>query len=217
MKKRQKKMLNCAPDEPDPEFVGMTRDLAHHLVQKYGNEVFRIGLRRFAILALTEIGCTPEEIADTWRLSIRTVRRHQSWINRNLSLAVACAEENAEQAAGLAAAQGPPPEAEKVIAEYLPDAPAAVAEKTPVPEWAERVIAEHIPDAKGKPWGKAIADWMKKDRENYRKLLEAAGVFDDRPRQGSRGGVQDRDRKPAIQQFVVEEEPENGATFEEAL
>ena len=89
MKKRQKKMLNCVPDEPDPEFVGMTRDLAHHLVQKYGNEVFRIGLRRFAILALTEIGCTPEEIADTWRLSIRTVRRHQSWINRNLSLTVA--------------------------------------------------------------------------------------------------------------------------------
>jgi hypothetical protein len=123
MKKRQKKMLNSVPDEPDPEFVGMTRDLAHHLVQKYGNEVFRIGSRRFAILALTEISCTPEEIADTWRLSKRTVRRHQSWINRNLSLAVACAEENAEQAAGLAAAQ----EAEKVIAEYLPDAPAPPA------------------------------------------------------------------------------------------
>jgi len=207
MKKRQKKMLNCVPDEPYPEFVGMTRDLAHHLVQKYGNEVFRIGSRRFAILALTEIGCTPEEIADTWRLSIRTVKRHQSWIKRNMSVAIACAEENAEQAAGLAAA-------EKVIAEYLPDA--AAAERTPIPVWAERVIAEHIPDAKGKPWGKAIADWMKKDRKNYRKLLEAAGVFDDRPRQGSRGGVQDRDRKPAIQQFVVEEEPESGATFEEA-
>jgi hypothetical protein len=206
MKKRQKKMLNCVPDEPDPEFVGMTRDLAHHLVQKHGNEVFRIGSRRFAILALTEIGCTPEEIADIWRLSIRTVKRHQSWINRNLSLAIACAEENAEQAAGLAAA-------EKVIAEYLPDA--AAAKQTPVPEWAERVIAEHIPDAKGKPWGKAIADWMKEDRENYRKLLEAT-VSDDRPHQGSRGGVKDRALKP-IQQFVIEEGSEDDATFEEAL
>ena len=208
MKKRQGKMLNCVPKGPDPEFVGMTRDLAHHLVQKYGNEVFRIGSRRFAILALTEIGCTLEEIADTWRLSIRTVKRHQSWINRNLSLAVACAEENAEQAAGLAAA-------EKVIAEYLPDA--AAAEKTPIPEWAERVIAEHIPDAKGKPWGKAIADWMKRDSDNYRKLLEAAGVFDERPHEGSRGGVRDRALKPTIQQFVTEEDPEDGATFVEAL
>jgi hypothetical protein len=44
-------------------------------------------------------------------------------------LAVACAEESAEQAAGLAAAQGPPPEAEQVIAEYLADVPAAAAEK----------------------------------------------------------------------------------------
>ena len=206
MKKPQNRILNHVLEGPDPEFVGMTRDLAHRLVQKYGNEVFRIGSRRFAILALTEIGCTPEEIADTWRLSMQTVKRHQAWINRNLSLAIACAEENAEQAAGLAAA-------EKVIAEYLPDA--AAAEKTPIPVWAERVIAEHIPDAKGKPWGKAIADWMKKDRENYRKLLEAT-VSDERPHQESRGGVKGRALKP-IQQFVIEEGPEDDATFEEAL
>lgn len=179
MKKRQKKMLNCVPKGPDLEFVRMTRDLAHHLVQKYGKEVFRIGSRRFAILALMEIGCTTEEIADTWRLSIRTVKRHQSWIERNMSLAVACAEEHPEHAAGLATAQAPPPEAEQVIAEYLPDAPASAAEKTPIPVWAERVIAEHIPGAKGKPWWKAVADWVMRDRDNHRKLLEAAGVFDE--------------------------------------
>ncbi len=70
------------PKGPDREFVRMSHDLAHHLVQKYGKEVFRIGCLRFAILALMEIGCTPEEIADTWRLSVRTVKRHQSWIKR---------------------------------------------------------------------------------------------------------------------------------------
>ena len=55
--KRQKKMLSCVPKGPGPEFVRMSRDLAHHLVQKYGKEVFRIGFRRFVILALMEIGC----------------------------------------------------------------------------------------------------------------------------------------------------------------
>jgi hypothetical protein len=209
MKKRQSRILNRVIKKPNSKFAGMTRDLAHHLVQKYGNEVFRIGARRFGILALTEIGCTVEEIADAWRLSIRTVKRHQCWIKRNMSVAIASAEERPGRAEGLATAQAPPPEAEKVIAEYLADAPASAAEKTPIPVWAKRVIAEYIPDATGKPWGKAIADWMKRDSDNYHKLLEVA-TSDEPPHQGSRGGVTDPALKP-IQQFVIEEEPEGEA------
>ena len=86
-------------------------------------------------------------------------------------------EENAEQAAGLAAA-------EKVIAEYLPDS-AAGREKTPIPEWAERVIAEHIPDAKGKPWGKSDRGL---DEEGQGKTTASCSKLpacsDERPRSG---------------------------------
>jgi DNA-binding NarL/FixJ family response regulator len=81
-KRLQKKPVNYVPNGADPEFVRASRDLSHHLVQKYGKEAFRIGSRRVGILALMEIGCTSEEIADTWLLNIRTVKRHQSWIRR---------------------------------------------------------------------------------------------------------------------------------------